>query len=348
MTRLPLLLALACLLCAGLNDFVFKLYSRKARSVGLYFCLVGCVWTTVFAVRAGSSLGEPFTAVSVWWGSLSGFCSVVANILLVRAMKHHEVGMCATIYRLNLVPAALLAFLFLGETLSVGKVLGVACATGAVLLFYQANGKNGQAVTSAALAGMVLASFLRAGMGLFYKCGTNHGADETAILVINGGCWIVGGLAYYLAVERRAPVSLRNVTKYGLISGGLASGIVGFMIFALKYGDASMVLPISQLSFVVTALLGAATLREPFTRRKVAGLALACLCVLFMLASDRTTPLIRHSTDGFLTQRRDLLGRGGQTGRLGRRPESRPRTGNQGLGPADQGRAPCRDGGTHT
>ena len=35
MTVLPLFLALACLACAGLNDLVFKFYSRKTRSVGL-------------------------------------------------------------------------------------------------------------------------------------------------------------------------------------------------------------------------------------------------------------------------------------------------------------------------
>ncbi len=133
---------------------------------------------------------------------------------------------------------------------------------------------------------VALAALLRAGMGLFYKCGLNHGADEVAIIFINGWFWIAGGLIYYLVAEVGAAEDHRGLARYGLLSGGLASGIVGFMIMALKYGDASIVLPISQLSFVFTAGLGAAVLSEPFTLRKTAGLAMAVLCVVFMVAAD--------------------------------------------------------------
>ena len=72
------------------------------------------MWILVFSIWAGCGPGVRFTGPTMLWGSLTGFCSVAANILLVRAMKHHEVGLCSTIYQLNLVPAAILAFLFLG------------------------------------------------------------------------------------------------------------------------------------------------------------------------------------------------------------------------------------------
>ena len=286
MTAESILLALACLLCAGLNDFAFKLFARKSRPVGLYFSLIGVVWAGTFMAVAGRSLPERMNTAAAVWGVLSGLCSVTANILLVRAMKKHEGGVCATVYRLNLVPAALLAFVFLGEHVTLGKLLGIGCAAGAVLLFYQPDAAKGSGLSRAALMAVVSAALLRAGMGLFYKCGVSRGADELAILVINGWFWVAGGLLYYAGAERGTGAGFKGgVVRYGLISGALVCGIVWFMILALKHGDASVVLPISQLSFVATALLGAAFLRERLTPRTIIGLALAILCVgLFGLA----------------------------------------------------------------
>ena len=51
---------------------------------------------------------------------------------------------------------------------------------------------------------------------------------------------------------------------------------------SLARGEASVLVPISQMGFVVTAVFGLVFLREPFTMRKSGGLAfavaaLACL-----------------------------------------------------------------------
>ncbi len=48
---------------------------------------------------------------TLFWGCASGFLSVSANILLIEAMGMQSAGICSTIYRLNLVPAVLGAWL---------------------------------------------------------------------------------------------------------------------------------------------------------------------------------------------------------------------------------------------
>jgi len=48
-----------------------------------------------------------------------------------------------------------------------------------------------------------------------------------------------------------------------------------FLAKGLQGGEASVIVPIAQMGFVVTALLGFLLLREPFTLRKGAGLAVA-------------------------------------------------------------------------
>ena len=52
-----------------------------------------------------------------------------------------------------------------------------------------------------------------------------------------------------------------------------------FLAKGLEQGEASVVVPIAQMGFVVTALLGFALLREPLTARKAAGLVVALLAL---------------------------------------------------------------------
>jgi uncharacterized membrane protein len=56
-----------------------------------------------------------------------------------------------------------------------------------------------------------------------------------------------------------------------------------FLAQGLQSGEASVIVPIAQMGFVVTALLGFVFLREPFTLRKGAGLV-AALAALASLA----------------------------------------------------------------
>jgi uncharacterized membrane protein len=50
---------------------------------------------------------------------------------------------------------------------------------------------------------------------------------------------------------------------------------VAFMVEGMARADASVVVPIAQMGFVVTAMLGFLFLREPLTGRKGAGLVTA-------------------------------------------------------------------------
>jgi uncharacterized membrane protein len=56
-----------------------------------------------------------------------------------------------------------------------------------------------------------------------------------------------------------------------------------FMLHAIALGPASVLVPIAQMGFVVSAALGILVLHEPMTMRKGAGLA-AALATLAVLA----------------------------------------------------------------
>lgn len=279
---MPILFALASLFCGAANDLIFKLYARKQRPVGSYLALIGLIWAGVFTALAAPHTFFHTNEMTLRSGLISGLFSALANILLIEAMARCEVGICSTIYRLNLVPAVILAFWFLGETLSLSKLLGIGSAIGAVLLFFRSSGHPALPYHVRGLWLVMIASLLRAGMGIAYKWGLSSGANPYQLLSINGVVWLISGLFYYWMVERNKVKLTHKTWGYGLSSGALVCGIVLFMILALQRGDASTVLPITQLSFVVTALLGAFLFRELFTGKKVMGLALAVLCVIWM------------------------------------------------------------------
>lgn len=274
--------ALISMGCAALNDFVFKLYGRKPRPIGLYFALIGLVWFLAFAGRLPPWAACCQDTPALAWGIVAGIFSALSNLLLILAMQHQEAGICATIYRLNLVPAAFLACLILGESLTAWKIMGIAAASGAVLLFFTPSRSTLTTAPRQSLVLITLASLLRAGMGLAYKQGLLLGGNGFLILTLNGLIWLAaGGIYHILNQESTVRPSLKTY-GYGLLSGLLVCGIVYFMMLALRRGEASIILPITQLSFVVTSLIGIIGLNERLAWSKTAGLALAVLCVIFM------------------------------------------------------------------
>ena len=127
--------ALASLLCAGVNDLVFKKQATSGQGRGQYIAIVGMVWAVTFAAAAVFAGHRQVTAAAVKWGLLAGVFSVVGNYLLIAGLRHLDASVGATIYRLNLVLAALMAIFFLGEGLTWKKIIGLSLAGVAVLLF---------------------------------------------------------------------------------------------------------------------------------------------------------------------------------------------------------------------
>ena len=277
-----IILALLSMVCAASNDFIFKLYARRTGPIGAYLAIIGIVWVLVFAACLPSRCCL-LESETLKWGTISGAFSITANILYVKALTREDVGICSTIYRLNLVPAALLAFILFKEPATVSRLMAITSGIGAILLFSWPAGKaRFRPFISSAILMVVLGSLLRAGMGLSYKAGILNGANEYGLLVINGLAWIAGGVIFHFLVDHKMWHVSRPTVVYGTISGMVVCGIVLFLILALKHGDASLVLPITQMSFVLTALAGIILMKEPFTVRKCAGVSLGVVCIILM------------------------------------------------------------------
>lgn len=278
---MAILFAFCCLGFSAVNDFVFKLYARKVRSRGMFVALIGMVWLLLLGWLPR---GPETSLTATWvWGSISGLFSVAGNLLLIEAMGRQSAGLCSTIYRLNLVLVVAGAWLFLGEALTGMQLAGVVLALAAILAFLPK--RNGVPLEKLGFRLVVLAAVLRAGMGLAYRYGFLHGADRNGVIVINSLFWIAGGLLYARWREGRLTLPDRKLLFYGTVSGLLVVGIVFCMAAALQFGEAGIVLPIAQMSFLGTYLLGMVFLKEPLTRRGMLALAAGIAGVVLLSAA---------------------------------------------------------------
>lgn len=288
---MAIIYAFACLFFSACNDFVFKLFARKPRSRGIFISLVGVCWALALTYPLLKAPEVTNWNATIIWGCISGLFSLLGNILLIEGMGKQSAGVCSTIYRLNLVPVVLLAWLLLGETITLIQLLGVILALIAIIGFFP-NEKRVQAtnpeeikILRVGFFMVVIAAFLRAGMGISYKYGFSVGASKDMVVFINSLFWIVGGLLYSLFREKQFAIPDKKMLGYGLSSGILVAGIVFFMAAMLACGNASIVLPIAQMSFLATFVMGVLVLKEPISLRKIISLIAGVAAILVLSLS---------------------------------------------------------------
>jgi len=284
-----LLLALLCLVFTSLNDFIFKLFGRKKSALGGFVCVVGviCLISSLLCKPDLSNFGVTFT-----WGMIVGFFSVTANILLIRSMASLPVGIASTMYRLNMVPVIIGGWLLFGEQLTRMHVMGILAALIAIFCFLpkQDSSTSKSSLMLIGFCQAAVAMLLRAGLGLSTKMGINHGADETGIVLWTAVCWILGGPIWYLLAERTQKETFISKRTLGY---GISSGIMVYMILwctanMLATGNLSVTLPLAQMSFVLTFLLGLFGLKEKIDWKKAAGAAFGVLAVIILaMCSNR-------------------------------------------------------------
>lgn len=276
--------ALLSLLFAGVNDFVFKRYSRKERSRGMFVLGIGVVWG-LLQLLVLEMRGEQFAldSSSLGFGVAAGVMVTLSNLLLLECLTHLNVSLGSTIYRLNTVGVVILSYLFLGESMSVVKLIGIGFGVVAVLYLYRDHpARAGLHALGLFFWVAVCAALLRAGFGVTFKAGLSEGAHAPTMMLIAALSWIVGGLCYALVRERRVRIT-RKKLGYSVLSGLLVFAIVNSLILALERGQASVVVPIANLGFVVALAMSVAVGMEQFTMRKI--VATICAAVsIFLLA----------------------------------------------------------------
>lgn len=277
--------ALISLAAAGCLDITFKKFSRKERSRGMYLFGCGAVWLTLQLIYLGiNDTVLEFSETTIVFGAIAGLMVAMSNILLIESMTGLDASLGSTIYRLNTIGVVVISVLLLGEDFGVLKLSGIAIGIFGVAMLYRRSPETGEVVRSALffLILAITAATFRAIYGVVTKSGLEEGALPEGMLVIAACCWVVGGLAYAALRERRVRMTGKKAV-YALVSGVLCFAVVNSLIEALRLGEASVVIPIANLSFVVTLLIAFGLGMESLNARKYAAICCAAISV-FLLA----------------------------------------------------------------
>ena len=264
--------ALGAMLFFGLGDLVYKRAAMAGVKAHHFLMVQAWGFTASVALYAALTGTLRFVAGSLW-GLLAGLFMFTGFYNFARSLHGGSISINAPIFRLSFVLTAALAIAFLGEPLTGWKASGIGAALAATWLLL--GGKIDRRPESRPALLRVLVATLAVGIGNFvYTLGLRAGATPASIILAQAAVVVsLSTLFVQLSDGRIRPSGpvLVHAPRASLV---LALAFV-FMVEAMGRGQASVAVPIAQMGFVVTALLGFAFLGERFTPRKGAGIAFA-------------------------------------------------------------------------
>ena len=276
-------LALGAMVFLGLADLAYK--RGAATGVQAHYFLMGQAWCFAPAVVLyGLVTGTLALDKAFLWGMSAGLFVFIALYNFALSLKSGSISIIAPIFRLSFTVTTALAVLLLGESLTAWKLAGLAAALVAVWLLL--GGEAGSTpAPAAARSSLVQALVAMAAMGVanfIYKVGALTGGSPASFIAGQASVFLPLATGFAWMVDRgiRPP---RNLWLPAAAAALFFLVALVLLFESLERGEASVLVPITQMGFVVTAGFGLVFLREPFTLRKGAGLAVA-LAALACLA----------------------------------------------------------------
>ena len=232
-------------------------------------------WLMVFVVGSQDQLGsiDPNTWLFL---ILSGLATGASWLCYFRALQLGDVNKVTPIDKSSTVLTILLAWLLLGEPLSLLQWLGgVAIGAGTLLMITRKEGEAGQPHDRRwllyALGSAVFASLT----ALFGKLGVANIESNLATAIRTVVVLVMAWGIVLLTGEQKVLPQVDRRSGTFLVLSGLATGASWLCYFrALQAGPASVVVPIDKLSILVTILFSSLVLKETLSRKAALGLVL--------------------------------------------------------------------------
>lgn len=269
--------ALGALLCFGIGDLIYKRGAAAGAQARHFLMVQSWVFAPSVLLYGLVTHSLRFSLAASLWGGLAGVFVLTGFYNFAHSLKSGSVSINAPIFRLSFVLTAALAIAVLGEPLTPYKIAGIALALAAAWLLLGAPGPGDAAQRRESRASLVrvLVATVAVGIGNFvYKLGLRAGATPASLIVAQAAVVVTLATLFVGWSDGRIRPA-RAALVYAPRAAIVLALAFSFLVESLARGEASVVVPIAQMGFVVTALLGFALLREPFTARKGAGLVAA-------------------------------------------------------------------------
>jgi len=274
---------------AGLTAILAKIGIKKVDSslttalrtiVVLIFA-----WTMVFVVGSQGQLSSLNTKTWVFL-VLSGLATGASWLCYFKALQLGDVNKVAPVDKSSILLAMLLAFMFLGESLTALKLVSmglIGLGTFAMLEL-----KRGALRKKTAERGWlfyaVLSAIFAALVAILAKIGI-QGVESNLGTAIRTVVVLVMSWGVVIALKKESDIQkidTRSAVFIGL--SGIATGLSWLCYFrALQEGPVSIVVPIDKLSIVFTVAFSYFILREKLTKKSALGLCAIVAGTLLLL-----------------------------------------------------------------
>jgi drug/metabolite transporter (DMT)-like permease len=275
--------AIGAMVCYGFSDFVYKQAATAGIRAEHILLVQGWFFLPLVILYALATHGLVLNPTALW-GSLAGAFVFIGFYYFIRSLMIGSVSTNASIFRLNFIVTVLLVVALLGESLTASKTAGLVLALLATWLLVGAGDTADRRLDGArnrSLALVAIATFAFGAANFFHTIGLRHGAVPETLAVAQGALFapLATVVVYFADRELRPPL---RTLKYSATTAIILLGATIFLLRGVAIGQATVLVPISQMGFVIAALLGIFILREHLTVRKATGLvvALAALTVL--------------------------------------------------------------------
>ncbi len=275
-------------LFAGLTAILAKCGIRKTDStvatairtiIVLFFS-----WFMVFLTGSQSQLS--MIDRTTWlFLVLSGLATGASWLCYFRALQIGDINKVVPIDKSSTVLTIILAFVFLGERISLPKAIGIVLiAAGTFLMIEKKESSGVQTHGKSWLLYAVGSAVFASLTSILGKIGIS-GVDSNLGTAIRTGVVLVMAWIMVFAEGKRQKVRAVSAGELGFIClSGLATGASWLCYYrALHDGLASVVVPIDKLSIVVTIIFAYFVFHERLSRKSAFGLVLIVAGTLTML-----------------------------------------------------------------
>ena len=232
-------------------------------------------WLMVFVVGSQGGIAQ-ISGTTLLFLVLSGLSTGASWLCYFKALQLGDVNKVAPIDKSSTVLTILLAFLFLGEPVSIPQALGVVgIGVGTLLMITKKEVEDGKPHSKAWLVYAFLSAVFASLTSIFGKIGVENVESNLGTAIRTIVVLVMAWVMVFVTGEQKGIRSIGKKSWVFLLLSGITTGLSWLCYYrALQDGPASVVVPIDKLSILVTIVFSWIVLKEKLTPKAAVGLVL--------------------------------------------------------------------------
>lgn len=232
-------------------------------------------WLMVFVVGSQGGIAQ-ISGTTLLFLILSGLSTGASWLCYFKALQLGDVNKVAPMDKSSTVLTILLAFIFLGEPVSIPQALGVVgIGVGTLLMIAKKEVEDGKPHSKAWLVYAFLSAVFASLTSIFGKIGVENVESNLGTAIRTIVVLVMAWGMVFVTGEQKGIRSIGKKSWVFLFLSGITTGLSWLCYYrALQDGPASVVVPIDKLSILVTIVFSWIVLKEKLTPKAAVGLVL--------------------------------------------------------------------------